>query len=32
MKAFLRCIAIAMEQEKGKIWVQKMFLKQILLT
>ena len=25
MKAFSRCIAVATEQEKDKIWVQKIF-------
>jgi hypothetical protein len=29
IKAFLRCIAVAMEQEKGKIWVKKTILQPI---
>jgi hypothetical protein len=29
MKAFLRCIAIAMEQEKDKIWAKKVILQPI---
>jgi hypothetical protein len=29
IKAFLRCIAVAMELEKGKIWVKKTILQPI---
>ncbi|HEX9600027.1 MAG TPA: hypothetical protein VF985_00925 [Mariniflexile sp.] len=29
IKAFLRCIAVAMEQEKDKIWVKKTILQPI---